>query len=205
MLYKDKSFVGNPIISVCIPTFNQEKYISETLDSILSQVIDVPYEIIIADDCSSDNTLNICLDYQNRYPEKIILVSNEQNQGLIINLFDVIFSNVSGKYIALCAGDDVWVSQKKLKIQYDILDGSNNVSVVHTGYNKFYEEKNQLIPIKFWDSPLLKFSGKEALKDVILEHFTFYPVASSMMFRKKTIDRYRLKFDNLIYDKNALG
>lgn len=205
MIFKDKLLVGKPIISVCVPTFNQEKYISETLDSILSQLIDIPFEIIIADDCSSDDTTKICLDYQNRFPERIIFISNEQNQGLLINLFDVLFSNVRGKYIAVCAGDDVWINTKKLAKQFEIIDNNNNISVVHTGYNKFHEVTNQLTPMNCWDSPLMNFSGKEALKDVIFENFSSYPLASSMMFRKETINKYRCEYDNLIYDKDALG
>jgi glycosyltransferase involved in cell wall biosynthesis len=205
MIYKDKILTENPEISVCVPAFNQEKYIAETLDSILQQKIDVPFEIIIADDYSSDNTKKICLEYQSRFPERIVLISNEQNQGLLKNLFDVLFTNVRARYIAVCAGDDIWISKDKLRKQYDILENNNNVSVVHTGYNFYYESTKEFRSVNKWESPLSTLSGKEAIKHVVLENFSAFPLGSSQMFRKATIDKYKEKFSFLIYDNDAPG
>lgn len=197
--------VKNPLISICVPTFNQEDYIHETLDSILAQLTNIHYEIIIADDCSSDNTAKICKKYQERFPDKIKFISNEKNQGLIVNLFDTLFSSVRGKYIALCSGDDVWMNPKKIDIQFDILSNNNNISAIHTGFNFFYEVSNTLKPANPWTGSLDVKHGKEAIKDVIFENFSILPLASSIMFRKETIDRYRTKYDYLIKDKSTVG
>lgn len=206
MIYKDKLLINTPIISVCVPTFNQEQYISETLESILSQEIDVPYEILIADDCSTDSTLQICLDYQLKYPEKIFIIANEINRGILENYFDVLIHNARGEYIAICAGDDIWISQNKLKAQYELLKSNLDVSVVHTGYNNFFEKTNKYIPTnKHWISPLTRIYGKEAVKEALLEHFSFFPLASSLMYRKSTVDKYSIKYSNLIHDKNSPG
>lgn len=206
MIFKNSSLIENPVISVCVPTYNQEKYISETLDSIISQKIDVLFEILIADDCSTDNTLNICLEYQSNYPDLIIIIANEKNRGIKENYFDVLIKNARGKYIAICAGDDVWICKNKLKSQLDILINNENVSVVHTGYNKFYEDSNKLVPTNdHWTSPLTEIYGKEAVKEAIQEHFNFFPAASSLMYRKSTIDKYSSKYSNLILDKNSPG
>ncbi|WP_438989056.1 glycosyltransferase [Polaribacter sp.] len=205
MLFVNKCLVNNPLISICIPTFNQENYISETLESILAQETTVSYEIIIADDCSSDNTAKICKEYQQKFPDKIKFISNDQNQGLLTNLFDTLFSNVRGKYIAICAGDDVWINTRKIDIQFNVLNNDNNISAVHTGYNKFYEISNTLKPINSWISPLKKKQGKKGIKEIILENFSSFPVASSMMFRKSTLDKHQTKYSNLIKDKHTPG
>lgn len=205
MIFVDKCLVNNPLISICIPTFNQEHYISETLESILAQETTASYEIIIADDCSSDNTAKICKEYQQKFPDKIKFILNNQNQGLLTNLFDTLFSNVRGKYIAICAGDDVWIDTKKIDIQFNILNNNNKISVVHTGFNFFYEVSKTFKPIDFWVSPLKFKKGKEAIKDVILENFSLFPLASSTMFRKKTIVNYKTKYNNLIKDKHTSG
>lgn len=205
MIFKDKTLVKSPIISVCVPTYNQEKYISETLDSIISQVIEIPFEIIIADDCSLDNTLNICLEYQNRYPEKIVLVSNEQNKGFIKNLFDVLFSRVRGDYIALCAGDDVWISNNKLERQFRILYENQNISLVHTAYMKFFEKSNKKIQVQKWESPLVKMYGQNAIKYVLKETFSSFPLGSSIMFRNKTLIKYSKLYPEIISYKDAPG
>ncbi|NQU34168.1 MAG: glycosyltransferase, partial [Bacteroidetes bacterium] len=137
MIYRDTTIVNNPIISICIPTYNQEKYISETLESVLRQKLNIPCEIIIADDCSTDATSSICQAYQRKYPQKIIFISNEKNRGLLSNLFYVLFAAARGDYIAVCAGDDVWIKSSKLKEQYNLLKKNSHISLVHTGYNKY--------------------------------------------------------------------
>ena len=205
MIFVDESFVENPLISICIPTFNQEKYIRETLDSILAQSANVPYEIIIADDCSSDRTASICEEYQRKFADKIKYISNKKNQGLVVNLFDTLLPNVRGKYIALCAGDDVWIDPRKIESQLDILSNNDSVSVVHTRHNFYYDASNTLYAASPWVSPLSSIKGKDAVKDVIFENFNFFPLASSIMFRKETIDRYMVKYGGVIKDKHTVG
>jgi glycosyltransferase involved in cell wall biosynthesis len=109
--------VGNidlPLISVLVLTYNQEKFISETINSILSQVCSFSYEIIIGNDCSTDRTTLICEDYVNKFPEKIKLINREKNVGLTKNYVDCL-KICRGTYIAQCAGDDYWIDKHKLQ------------------------------------------------------------------------------------------
>ena len=108
-----------PLVSVIVLTYDQEKTISQTLDSILNQNIDFSIEIIVGEDCSTDGTKAICLDYKNKYPDVIQLLLQEQNQGLLKNYKSVI-EKCRGKYIAGCAGDDYWHNPDKLKLQVRI-------------------------------------------------------------------------------------
>src|SRR3970040_1377693 len=105
-----KMEVGKPMVSVCITTYNQEKYLAEALDSVLSQKVD--FEIIIGEDYSTDSTLQIAQDYQARYPRLIKVVQSGHKEKLIINghasgryNFLNVLSLSQGKYIALLDGD----------------------------------------------------------------------------------------------------
>ena len=73
-------------VSVCIFSFNHEKYISRTIDSILSQKTNFNFEIIVGDDFSKDSTRSILNNYQYNYPEIITLNYNKENLGSIFNL-----------------------------------------------------------------------------------------------------------------------
>lgn len=123
-----------PKISIIVATFNQESTIARTLDSILMQEGDFSYEIIIGEDCSSDKTPEICKEYALKYPERIKLILNTKNKGLVDNYFDCILT-ASGDYIADCAGDDYWIDPRKLDKQCRILDSDSSITLVHTGWN----------------------------------------------------------------------
>lgn len=98
-------------LSVLVITYNQEKYISKTIDSILEQKISIDFEIVIGDDCSQDNTPQILRNYEEKFPGKVRVIYNQLNMGLIKNYFNV-FRNCNGKYIMVCAGDDFWLPGK---------------------------------------------------------------------------------------------
>src|SRR5690606_31421000 len=68
-----------PMVTVCMATYNHEKFIAEALGGILMQQVDFDYEIIIKEDCSTDNTRKILLEYQNLYPDKIRLWLCKEN------------------------------------------------------------------------------------------------------------------------------
>lgn len=133
--------LNNPFVSVAVMTFNQEKYIAQTLDSILEQKTEFPFEIVIGEDCSTDNTLKICKDYQHKYPEIINLLDNTINLGITRN-FHRIAQSCKGKYIAVCAGDDYWTDSLKLQKQYDFLENNPDYGMVHTNYLEYYENEN---------------------------------------------------------------
>lgn len=130
------------LISVIVCTYNQERTIGRTLDSILMQRCHVPFEIVIGEDCSTDHTRAVCEDYAARYPQ-IRLFCNEHNKGIIDNYFDCILAS-SGKYIADCAGDDFWTDPLKLEKQVSIMEQHPHVSMVITNWN-FYDETSQKV------------------------------------------------------------
>ncbi|MGM0520098.1 MAG: glycosyltransferase [Campylobacterota bacterium] len=113
-----KGDTDKPVVSVCCITYNHEKYIEEAIDSFLMQETDFPFEIVIGEDCSTDGTKKIIDDYIKEYPKLIKLVTSESNVGMNAN-FNRTMKTCIGKYIALCEGDDYWITSKKLQIQID--------------------------------------------------------------------------------------
>jgi glycosyltransferase involved in cell wall biosynthesis len=89
---------------------------------------DFEYEIVIGEDCSTDNTRTILLDYQARHPSKIRLLLAEKNQGLVRNFIDT-YRACKGEYVATLDGDDFWTSPRKLRTQVEFLDSRRDFSM----------------------------------------------------------------------------
>jgi len=142
-LHNPKMDFNHPKISIIVATYNQESTIARALDSILAQEGDFDYEIIIGEDCSTDSTACICKEYASKYPQKIKLMLNNPNKGLLDNYFDCILA-ATGDYIADCAGDDFWIDSRKLDKQRRILDSDNSIVLVHTGWN-YNDEASHLV------------------------------------------------------------
>lgn len=102
--------MGNIKVSVLVICYNQEKYIKETLDSILNQEHPYTYEVIVCDDASQDSTPQIIKEYASRYKE-IVPVLRKKNLGLIKNYHDGA-SRCRGEYLMGCGGDDYWLPGK---------------------------------------------------------------------------------------------
>ena len=132
------------LLSVAVITYNQEKTISKTLDSILEQEHDYPYEIIIGDDCSVDGTKSVIENYVLRYPKIVKAIYNRENMGVVGNYFNVI-DKCSGKYIMECAGDDWWL-QGKIKTQIEFMESHNDVGMCY-GKAMCYNSKNECMNI----------------------------------------------------------
>jgi len=140
MEYKSSKLVENPLVSVFIFTYNQEKMVAQTINSILAQVTKFSFEIIIAEDCSNDNTKALCLEFFNNNPTKILFVANDTNKGLLKNYHESICKYARGKYIACCAGDDWWCDELKLQKQVNFLENNKEYDLIHTKSKIFIEE-----------------------------------------------------------------
>jgi glycosyltransferase involved in cell wall biosynthesis len=108
-------------VSVWITTYNHEKYIAQAIESVLAQITDFSFEIILAEDYSTDHTRAIVKSYHLKYPDKIKLYLSEQNTGCN-PIFYATYHLCTGKYVAWLDGDDYWTDQYKLQKQIDILE-----------------------------------------------------------------------------------
>src|SRR4030042_2119234 len=110
-----------PLVSVHIITYNQAPYISDALDGARRQETDFGVEILVGEDCSTDGTRDIVLDYQRRHRERIRVITSEHNVGTHANSRRAAEAS-RGKYLALCEGDDYWTDPHKLPKQGDFLE-----------------------------------------------------------------------------------
>jgi len=128
-------FGGNKMneiaVSVCMPTYFQENYIRQALDSVLNQITDFDFEVIVGEDKSPDNTREILLEYKERYGDKLVLILQKENKGPSENSMDCRLA-AKGKYIAFLEGDDYWTDMHKLQKQYDFLEHNPKYSAVGT-------------------------------------------------------------------------
>ena len=108
-------------VSVLVITYNQENYIAQALDSILSQKVDFSYEVIVGEDASSDRTPVIIKEYFRKYPKILKPILRRNNIGAARNAYELC-QLARGEYLAFCEGDDYWLSEYKLQMQVDFLN-----------------------------------------------------------------------------------
>lgn len=117
--------------------YNQEKYISQAIEGVLMQKTNFRIELVIGEDCSTDSTRSICKYYASLYSEKIKLLLNNKNLGLGANYVRT-YSECTGKYVAICDGDDYWNDPYKLQKQVDFLEANQDFSLVFTNNRNLY-------------------------------------------------------------------
>lgn len=117
----------DPKVTVCIVTYNQEKYIAQCLQSIVDQVVDFPFEIVVSDDASKDKTPEIIADYAGRYPNLFRVFLHKSNMGAGAN-FVFVHEQAQGEYIAHVDGDD-YCLPGKLQVQADFLDKNPDCNI----------------------------------------------------------------------------
>lgn len=119
---------AQPHVSVYMLAYNHARFISDAIEGVLAQQCQFPIELIIGEDCSTDNTLAICLDYQERYPGIIRVLTNSMNIGARANAARC-RQACAGRYIAICEGDDYWTDPTKLARQVRIMQTMPDVTL----------------------------------------------------------------------------
>ena len=132
-----------PLLSVCLITYNHENYIRQAIEGVLMQKVNFNWELIIAEDCSTDKTRDIILEYKKKHPDFIKLILQEKNVGPAKNWIELI-TKPNSKYIAYFEGDDYWTDPLKLQKQVGFLE-ANPDYVIHSGFAKLSNEKNELL------------------------------------------------------------
>lgn len=119
------------MVSVIMITYNHEKYIEEAVKGVLMQKCDFDFELIIANDDSTDRSDTVIKHILSEHPQssKIKYIKRNQNVGMAGNFIDALKQS-KGKYIALCEGDDYWTDIMKLQKQVDFLEKNNDYSMV---------------------------------------------------------------------------
>jgi glycosyltransferase involved in cell wall biosynthesis len=113
-----------PKVSVCVVTYNQEKYIRQCLQSVVDQVTNFEFEVIVGDDASTDGTTNIINEFADKYSDIFHSIFHENNIGPTKNYLSV-HKLARGEYVAHIDGDDYWL-QGKLQHQSEVLDANKS-------------------------------------------------------------------------------
>ena len=132
-------------VSVCMITYGHEKYIREAIEGVLMQECDFEVELILANDCSPDQTNKIIQDVLENHPKKswIKYFLHQKNIGMTPN-FIFALGQCSGDYIAMCEGDDYWTDPFKLQKQVDFLEGNEEATGCFH-HASFVNEKGKII------------------------------------------------------------
>ncbi len=125
-------------VSVWMSAYNHEKYIAQCLDSVLSQETNFDFEIILGEDCSTDNTRALAVKYKEKFPDIFQLYLPEKNIGMM-EMDIATWKMCTGQYIALLNGDDYWTDKNKLQTQVDFLE--NNPDTVMCYHKAFVENE----------------------------------------------------------------
>ncbi|MBC5995070.1 glycosyltransferase [Pontibacter cellulosilyticus] len=182
-----------PEVNVVMLAYNQEKFISKAIESVLAQRTKFKFNLIIGEDCSTDNTHVICEKYAYQFPDVIHLMDNSSNLGLIRN-YKRCFEKCEGDFIAILEGDDYWIDPLKLQIQYDEFKKEENIGLVHTSYKilKDSSTKYEKVSHKVVKRSI-ECQGENLYSEIIKKNFV---CAVTTMFRRNVVEE--IDFDYFI-------
>lgn len=133
-----------PLVSVCMTTYNHEPYLAQAIEGVLAQQTSFEVELVLGEDCSTDQTAAICRDYVARYPDRIRLVTSECNVGWRANYRRTIAA-CRGRYVAICDGDDWWCDRHKLQLQVDLLESDPDCGMCFTRTERYYPAEQRRV------------------------------------------------------------
>ena len=152
-----------PVVSVVLLTYNHERYLAQAIESVLGQRTEFGVEVLLTEDCSTDRTREIALDYAARHPGRVRTFLSERN----LNTNEVTARAVRaarGEFVAFLDGDDFWISPDKLRLQVDFLRS-------HPAYSMCFHAVDVLREpgIEPGDSrrPPVGFPGRLELEDLL--------------------------------------
>lgn len=200
----DKSEI---LVQVLCVTYNQDKYIEQTIDSILSQKTLFKFQVVIADDASTDNTSNILNKYKEKYKDQIIYIRRDKNIGSTLNSISAM-REINAPFIAFCDGDDYWCDDQKLQTQIDFLQNNQEMAGCFHIVEEIFENGSSLdqkwlkpidgkyyrpTSLKVWKQRQCGINGYITIDDIIAG--VVVPT-SAIVLRWKNEDRFFPKWMN---------
>ena len=173
------------LISIIIPTYNSEKTIKRALESICSQKVLNNFEIIVVDDNSTDNTIEIIKEFKNNINHKLILIENKVNMGSGVAR-KIALKKASGFFTAFLDSDDYWL-EDKLSCQLNFLQKNIDIDFVYTDYLKEVKDLNNFY---YFHMKMPNFVSQRDNK-----YINFIP-NSSVLIKECILDTSRLLIAN---------
>ncbi len=179
-----------PLLSVRMSTYNHEPYIAQAIEGVVKQETEYPFELIIGEDFSTDRTREIVLEYQKKYPAIIRVIAWNKNVGMRKNGRQTI-SMCRGKYMAICEGDDYWISSQKLQIQIAAMEKHPELDFsFHSAYRLRGRKRDKKASWYYGHDQILQV-------DSILNAVDSFAPTSSYIVRREVIDILPDWFNNI--------
>ncbi len=192
---KWKSFdTEHPLVSIKCLAYNHKKYIAQTLEGFLIQETDFPFEVIVNDDASPDNTADVIREYEKKYP--LIIKPLYQAENLYSkqdgSLDKVVDSHLKGKYVAMCEGDDFWTAPNKLQMQADFLENHDDYFAIGHSVRIVDDNGNTMTP----DNPIWRkwFNTYAYMED---RDYTLQDLEKGIMYGHTCTRMYRNFIQNM--------
>lgn len=183
-LYSRPKIISIPKVSICIITYKHANFIDNCLESIVSQVVNFDYEIILGEDHSQDETVQIVKRYADAYPNLIKAYVRQQNLGAKQNFLNC-FLQCRGEYVISVEGDDYWTDSCKLQKQADFLDTHLIASACFHNAEIIYEDGSER-PSQLVNSPNQALWTNTV--DFFKEKETWFMATASVMMRRKYVN-----------------
>ena len=164
-------------------TYGHEKFIEQAINGVLMQECDFEVELIIANDCSPDTTDDVIQNILKNHPKasRIKYMKHDRNLGIMPN-FLFALDQCKGKFVAMCEGDDYWITKDKLQKQIAILESNTNIGLVYTGVTHFNQKSGQFIEI----ASRYKTNREEAIPSMLKSKYIEF---ATTVFRKTVLDK----------------
>ena len=136
-------------ISILVAVYNHEKYLETAIESVMAQIIDCNFEVIIIDDYSTDSSRDMLKGREPSLPSNYRIIYRERNYGIVDNYYDAV-NRMNGRYFAILEADDYWTYPHKIQKQFeflekhqeylavshlhDTIDGDGNIEPMHNAY-----------------------------------------------------------------------
>jgi glycosyltransferase involved in cell wall biosynthesis len=156
-------------LSVAMITYNHGRFIGQAIESILAQNVNFEYEIVIGEDCSTDDTRAVVKEFHRRYPDRIKPILRERNVGVMRN-FAAVIEACRGEYVAFLEGDDYWITTDRLQRQVNFLDDHPDYAICCGRSKALYEAGTQHFEGS-WDVVPHHPAGAYAVEDILRESF----------------------------------
>lgn len=150
-----------PLVSICLITYNHEKFIHQALHGILMQKTSFPFEIIISNDLSTDSTEKIALKYEET-DDRIRYYNTKRQLGVIGNWIKCL-ELANGKYVSVIEGDDFWTDSSKLQKQFDFLEQNPKYSFCFHKLKMIFDRENDKEQYLFQDLTESVYSIEDVL------------------------------------------
>ena len=174
-----------PLVSVLMASYNSERWIRESIESVLAQAYP-NVELVVADDASDDRTVELVREYAQAQPDRVRLVEATERAGPTRRRNDALDAS-RGSLLAWLDHDDVWLPQK-LERQVEVLEARPEVGLVYTGYEAFDSDTGQAIP---WRDESLESEG-DVLADLFVKGC--FIASITVLFRREGLERRGVRF-----------